>query len=433
MKDYRNRVRLVLVFTILLTLIVTYVGVYLPMAYEVEKNAIEQFKIISESKVYTFNETINKNVQGAKSLSSRSAIRNKVDEYLEGHIDLESLQTFTRDKYLDGVSVIEDVIYAVRVGDGYEIARWAEDDAKIPDRLLVDDHLGYTFRMEEGSVYLDVASPIITHNGVVGYDYIGYCVDHTIQKIESEGTGFSIGIEPTINQVAGYQHIYEDDDAMYYVSPINHEYSAIVNLSKKEVFKNKNYLSATVFRRMVASYAFILIFIYVGLIKFFREKIEGLCLDRDIYKNYADLDELTGAYTRIFLNDYMKHYPSESCILVLLDLDDFKNINDVYGHVVGDEVLKYIVKTIEAVVRYEDIVVRFGGDEFLIVLRSHSKEGALSVIQRIKLELSHQKHFEFTVDFSYGVVEVPASKELYNYMESADKAMYMDKKSKKSQ
>lgn len=432
MKSYRDRVRLVLVFIVLLTLFVTYFAVYLPMAHEIEKNAIEQFKIISESKVHTFNETINKNVQGAKSLSSRSAIRNKVDEYLEGHIDLETLQTFTRDKYLDGVSVIEDVIYAVRVGDGYEIVRWSEDDAKMPDRLFTGNHLSYAFRLEEDNVYLDVVSPIITHNGVVGHDYIGYCINRIIKVIESEGIGFSIGRESDLNQVVGYDHIYEDDMSMYYVSPLNHEFSAIVHLTKKEIFKNKDYLTVTILRRMVASYAVILIFVYLGLIKFFREKIEDLSLDRDVYKHYADLDELTGAYTRIFLNEYMKHHPAESCILVLLDLDDFKNINDRYGHVMGDEVLKFIVKTIEQVVRYEDIVVRFGGDEFLIVLRSHSKEGALSVIKRIKLELANQKHFEFKVDFSYGIAEVPASKELYSHIELADKAMYMDKKSKKT-
>lgn len=69
-----------------------------------------------------------------------------------------------------------------------------------------------------------------------------------------------------------------------------------------------------------------------------------------------------------------------------MDLDNFKKINDTYGHESGDEILKALVQTIKKNVRQSDIVVRMGGDEFLVILRGCKPEKAEEIFQKILLE-----------------------------------------------
>jgi diguanylate cyclase (GGDEF)-like protein len=69
---------------------------------------------------------------------------------------------------------------------------------------------------------------------------------------------------------------------------------------------------------------------------------------------------------------------------VMLDIDRFKRVNDTYGHPVGDEVLRRLGRILEASVRKEDLAVRYGGEEFLLVLFGADKEAAKEVVERIR-------------------------------------------------
>ena len=80
-------------------------------------------------------------------------------------------------------------------------------------------------------------------------------------------------------------------------------------------------------------------------------------------------DTLTGAYNRRILNNI-----NSFSVVVLCDVDDFKGINDTYGHDVGDNVLKVVTKILMNNTRSTDIVCRYGGDEFLVVFNKCSKD-----------------------------------------------------------
>jgi two-component system cell cycle response regulator len=74
--------------------------------------------------------------------------------------------------------------------------------------------------------------------------------------------------------------------------------------------------------------------------------------------------------------------------VLLLDIDDFKVVNDTYGHRVGDEVLIEIVARLERAMRPGDVVARWGGEEFLLVCRAHEHDGAYAVAERIRALVS---------------------------------------------
>ncbi|MEC6908146.1 GGDEF domain-containing protein [Photobacterium piscicola] len=110
-------------------------------------------------------------------------------------------------------------------------------------------------------------------------------------------------------------------------------------------------------------------------------------------------------------------------ILVFIDLDGFKEINDNFGHYVGDEVLRDFSLTIKNMLRDEDVIIRFGGDEFIILLNSHVIKNVHQRIEQLRQNIEwyfNQK--ETQLSFSYGVASLQDGIELA--LKTADTAMY---------
>ncbi len=95
------------------------------------------------------------------------------------------------------------------------------------------------------------------------------------------------------------------------------------------------------------------------------------------------IDPLTGAYNRRHFDEQLSQLGSESA-LAIIDVDNFKDINDSYGHISGDTVLKEIVNAVKSKVRPIDAVIRYGGDEFLIVFHKISSEIFIKKLEEIR-------------------------------------------------
>ncbi len=117
--------------------------------------------------------------------------------------------------------------------------------------------------------------------------------------------------------------------------------------------------------------------------------------------------------------------------LMILDIDFFKKVNDTYGHIVGDEILKHLVKNIKEVLRDSDIFARFGGEEFIILLPQTDIDGALEVAEKIRssIETNIYTDEEVTVPItiSIGINESNNERELSQLIKGADEALYVAK------
>ncbi|MFC3533988.1 diguanylate cyclase [Vogesella facilis] len=148
-------------------------------------------------------------------------------------------------------------------------------------------------------------------------------------------------------------------------------------------------------------------------------------------------DQLTGAYNRRGLEEHFTREISRAersgqpLSVALLDVDNFKQLNDSYGHLTGDNVLKYLVDMMRHCVRASDIVGRFGGEEFIILLPDTPAEEAVSLMQRLQRELT--KNFflanqeKLVVTFSAGVAQWHRGEQDVNIIERADRVMYQAK------
>lgn len=158
----------------------------------------------------------------------------------------------------------------------------------------------------------------------------------------------------------------------------------------------------------------------------------GLGALYDRVKHASLLDELTHAYNRRVLK---KHVPSllaktarrRSCLSVtLIDCDNFKRINDHYGHAAGDTVLKNISSLLMQNTRSNDLVVRWGGDEFLIIARDADQDKTEKMMRRLGFqleELSGQLNIELSVSVGTAVYPTDADR-MEQLIQIADRNMY---------
>lgn len=152
---------------------------------------------------------------------------------------------------------------------------------------------------------------------------------------------------------------------------------------------------------------------------------------------FSTVDPLTKQYNRRYFNDMLNkefnRYKrnSEVFSVILLDIDHFKKFNDTYGHDVGDLVLIHVAKAVKATVRENDIVCRFGGEEFIVLMPSTNIHDTYVVAERVRKAIEKlavpTPHGELSVTISLGVSVVTEESTDETIIKQADQALYMSK------
>lgn len=171
-----------------------------------------------------------------------------------------------------------------------------------------------------------------------------------------------------------------------------------------------------------------------------RRELE-LAVDR--IQELASRDVLTGLYNRRHALDMLDHFvkrqarTTTACALVLIDLDHFKQVNDQHGHAVGDEVLKGFARQAQDLLRGSELIARWGGEEFLLVLPDTSTEGACVALQRLRASLLQQQVVPslpmMRIGFSSGVTLLRGGEAAAQAIHRADLALYEAKDSGRGQ
>ncbi len=155
------------------------------------------------------------------------------------------------------------------------------------------------------------------------------------------------------------------------------------------------------------------------------------------WKTKALVDSLTGMLNRTAYNMSMeqavrefKRY-EEPTVLAMVDIDHFKSFNDNYGHKVGDCILKSVATSISNSVRPSDLVFRFGGEEFTVLLKKISMDSAKIVSERIRENVEKLKNMhegqELGVTISLGYTSLNKNDSEITWFDRADQAMYLAK------
>ncbi|MCC8368587.1 MAG: PleD family two-component system response regulator [Rickettsia endosymbiont of Oxypoda opaca] len=160
--------------------------------------------------------------------------------------------------------------------------------------------------------------------------------------------------------------------------------------------------------------------------------------------NLAAKDGLTGLFNRRYFDIHIKQMIEKanegeiSLHLLMCDVDDFKHVNDSYGHQAGDTVLKIVTRVLKNTFRVTDLIARFGGEEFTVLLSDMNMEQAIHTAERIRVKI---ECMDFQIEgqpepihktISIGVTEYKKGESVTDFIERSDKAMYMAKTSGKN-
>jgi diguanylate cyclase (GGDEF)-like protein/PAS domain S-box-containing protein len=163
----------------------------------------------------------------------------------------------------------------------------------------------------------------------------------------------------------------------------------------------------------------------------------------DKYQKESSMDHLTQVPNRRYMHSIVeskiREFNAVGVVfgMAFIDIDNFKHINDTYGHDVGDEVLKLCVRTISASLRSHDYIGRWGGEEFIVVFSDIHAEGLIKASEKLRilveasiLRLANLSDVKFTI--SIGSTLVDATDSVESIIDRADKLMYQSKVSGKN-
>ena len=196
--------------------------------------------------------------------------------------------------------------------------------------------------------------------------------------------------------------------------------------------------------RSVIKNQLVILVMSVGL--FILVLVLSLSLSSGQIERLVARDNLTGVYNKASfvrnlrqqLKDSKRKGKGNSVTIFMADLDHFKKINDTYGHVFGDVVLKTVAQTINKMLRKVDCFARYGGEEFVAYLPDTSIENAESIVERIRLAIENtvihnvERDIDVKITISIGVAEFNPALTIQEGIELADKALYQAKRPRNS-
>jgi two-component system, cell cycle response regulator len=202
-----------------------------------------------------------------------------------------------------------------------------------------------------------------------------------------------------------------------------------------------NHFKGISFSEFSAGIVFILIVIVLSSIASYRTNYykRKQYIDGKELLRLSITDPLTGIYNRAKFNeelerwmDYCKRY-NTPLSLVLFDFDNFKLINDNYGHLVGDDVILKTVTIIKNVIRQTDDFARWGGEEFALLLPSTAANQAIKLTERLRILIANNDYEKVkNVTCSFGLVTLNANDTAEELLQRADKLLYDAKKAGKN-
>lgn len=318
-------------------------------------------------------------------------------------------------------------------------AVFVEYDAEVLYRQLE----AYTFDDNAWVVLQDTDGNIICSLGGDNIDYLqaGSNFMDTLSAAGGRASAVRNGLQR--QRSAGAQVIFSDGDSRYvaYHHMKNNGWAVLLGVDDAYFAEQISHYSGTI-RHLVLSLAGCMV-VFMGVVIFLqvmynhygRRKSAGL-------QHLAETDQLTGLYNKVTTERKIKEYfaenPDSQSLLFVLDIDNFKKINDTMGHAFGDEVLREIGQGLKQQFRASDIIGRAGGDEFVILLK-HITEDQYVIREAQKLEnffkgLQVGKYTKYSVTSSIGcAVFTKDGEDFETLYKMADEALYKAKQRGKNQ
>lgn len=424
-----SKMKYLIITTVVVLIIFFYFGVFSPLKTELEESLNQNFKnSVSITEINVENK-FSRYKEGAESLSSRTMIRNKLEEYNEKDISLQELKDYTQAKYSDGVKVLENIVSAFRITEGEVIANWGEKDFEIFSSYINYDNQTTEIKILQDNYFIIINSMIKKDNIKLGNDIVVFNFKPLMNKINEQKTDCEI-----VYSEKKIENLETDKLIIDYRRLLNTNYWLKSKISKDKLYYTLNKLSF----KIIGGFLFLLLIIATAFSKTLTTTSKKIIteLEEKVEKitEISETDDMLGIYNRSKFFDVLKSeiYRSRryenNLSLIMFDVDRFKNINDEYGHLVGDKVLKKTTEIINSQIRELDLFARYGGDEFMILNPETKLNDAVKLAERVRKKIENTDFAEVKdVSCSFGVAELKVEDDIDSLLKRLDDALYKAK------
>ncbi|WP_238902434.1 diguanylate cyclase [Clostridium sp. YIM B02506] len=215
-------------------------------------------------------------------------------------------------------------------------------------------------------------------------------------------------------------------------------YSLMYLIKHKQYIEKRKYISMIVYFIPMAIGTTIQVLFYGYSLNWVGMMLSLLIIYFNIQNRGINTDYLTGIYNRRQLDEYIRERirnstENKSFSAILLDLNEFKSINDRFGHKIGDEALKDSVEIIRRSLNTDDFIARFGGDEFVIITDIYNGQTLDKVVNRIRknvenFNVSNLKPYNLNFSIGYDIYSCNSKMEADEFFKHIDMLMYENKK-----
>jgi len=415
-----------------------------------------------DSNIWLIQGVINKHKDLSKQSASRTAIRNKQIAYLSGEISLKDLVAFSAPKLADAMLANQEIIGISRFDTKGELLFSVGE--KLPEGLAkncaipkLDEvrQLNLLQFGDDGRLFY--CSPIIASSfGRVGADIL-IIKDDAIKSIMDTSHSGSVG-EMVVSLVNDNRILYwpstetdslartvlekylktgvKDNRHLIHSRLVtNNDWQLYMVINQERFFAN---ISHQLFL-LLTVVSGVAVLVFALTVAVLRPIIRSLLKEQQLI-DVSIHDGLTGLYNRAYMEESLdrelartRRYMRPLSIL-MFDIDHFKDINDTFGHLAGDEVLRNIALLIQSSARKQDLAARYGGEEFILILPETGQEVASVLAERLRAKVASSsamtKAGKIEVTISIGVVTYDASMgeiSKHQIVDAVDKALYASK------
>lgn len=410
-QSFIKRVIITLIVLVSVSLTVVFLLVYLPLKTELEKSLINNFNRVSYISYASLQNNIDRGLEGARSLSSRTMIKNAILDYKDGDLDMDELIEYTQPRYEDGAKALEYLVKAERFVDdtiivSYLSAEYKEHSCTTDERLIEGSEVSSALCLADDHSYFVMLSPIISEGRSVGYDKLVFDLSDQVQMLSTDTIQPDLIYRDELEDLSSsavllqsdalsslfyregcYCQAYRMQDSAYFISKQSEAslLEPVYRLSRQVLFTGVSIL----FIFTMAVYFFI--------IRHAKNELEVGCNSVNYAVSVANTDSLTKAGTRRFGEELLSasfayfQNGAVSPAFIMFDIDSLKQINDTHGHSVGDSVIRSVAEAVQKSIRSEDALLRWGGDEFIGIFKGLDRENVLPFARKLLHTVSSLK------------------------------------------
>ncbi|MFA5575660.1 MAG: GGDEF domain-containing protein [Tissierellaceae bacterium] len=429
--------------------------IYLPLSRSLEKSITDNFSQSFTVKYASLQGDMERALEGAKSLRSRTMIKNALVEYESDLIGLGELKEYTQSKYQDGASILEHLLRADRVIGRELIARYSSKE-ELTEGCNLEAYSAEGEAMEseicriDDKIYFMVRSPIVHNGKVLANDSLIFDFTNQIHNLCTATVKLGLLDRDEFDDLVSGGRILREEDNIYSFTNEGYYYQAVAiqndfyyysRVKEDLLFAPIKQLDTQLF---AAAFVILLTFIaiiYLYVVSFAKGVLMNLedshySLSRAVRE--AQYDPLTRIGSRRYGERLLIEAFSEfkirgvSPAIMMFDIDNLKDINDSYGHFAGDQVLKQKVDMVKKNIRKDDSLFRWGGDEFIGILKDLEENSVkpfsrkiLEAVSDAKVDLG-MKEIRATISMGVSYFREGDSS-FFDALNRADEAMYKSK------